>query len=124
MRDFNRLGKPTPTTPSTLMECTVCYDIVHPDCLPDAGQGGLVSEDLPNSWECPQCCESGRHLDYRPRHFKARARKISVSSGASSAPTTDSERATTPSKRSRPDPIEVGKRGLLLIELNIKRLII
>ncbi|XP_046416749.1 jmjC domain-containing histone demethylation protein 1-like [Neodiprion fabricii] len=100
------MGKPTPSTPSTLMECTVCYDIVHPDCLTDSGQGGTASEDLPNSWECPQCCESGRHLDYRPRHFKARARKISVSSGASSAPTTDSERATTPSKRSRPDPNE------------------
>lgn len=100
-------GKPTPTAPSSLVECSICFDIVHPECIGLDPQTITVSDDLPNSWECPECCESGRNLDCRPRQPKARARKLSVSSAASSAPTTDSERATTPSKRSRPDPSDV-----------------
>ncbi|XP_012276970.1 jmjC domain-containing histone demethylation protein 1 [Orussus abietinus] len=100
------MGKPTPVTPSSLLECSVCFDIIHPECVGLDPQRIATSEDLPNSWECPQCCESGRNLDYRPRQPKARARKISVSSAASSAPTTDSERATTPSKRTRPHATE------------------
>ncbi|CAL1689146.1 unnamed protein product [Lasius platythorax] len=100
------MGKPVPTAPSNLMECSMCFDIVHPECIGLDSEEITVNDDLPNSWECPQCCERGRNLDYRPRQPKARARKLSVSSAASSAPTTDSERAMTPSKRSRPDPTE------------------
>ncbi|KAM0725100.1 JmjC domain-containing histone demethylation protein 1 [Formica fusca] len=100
------MGKPVPTAPSNLMECSMCFDIVHPECIGLDSEEITVNDDLPNSWECPQCCERGRNLDYRPRQPKARARKLSVSSAASSAPSTDSERAMTPSKRSRPDPTE------------------
>lgn len=51
---------------------------------------GYINEDLPNSWECPMCCKSGKNTDYRPRHFRARQkssdmRRMSVSSDASSA---------------------------------------
>ncbi|XP_071566399.1 jmjC domain-containing histone demethylation protein 1 [Temnothorax nylanderi] len=99
-------GKPFPTTPSTLMECSICFDIVHPECIGLNSKEVTVNDDLPNSWECPQCCEQGRNLDYRPRQQRGRTRKLSVSSAASSAPTTDSERAMTPSKRSRLDPNE------------------
>jgi hypothetical protein len=28
---------------------------------------GISNEDLPNSWECPSCCESGKNADYRVR---------------------------------------------------------
>lgn len=53
--------------PSSLMECSICYDISHPDCshklTPNVS--GLVNEDLPNSWECPRCCESGKNADYK-----------------------------------------------------------
>ncbi|KAK9305490.1 hypothetical protein QLX08_003504 [Tetragonisca angustula] len=98
------MGKPTPTAPSSLVECSICFDIVHPECIGLDPQTITVSDDLPNSWECPKCCESGRNLDCRPRQLKARARKLSVSSAASSAPTTDSERDATPSKRSRSNP--------------------
>ncbi|XP_015117813.1 jmjC domain-containing histone demethylation protein 1 [Diachasma alloeum] len=100
------MGKPTPVTPSTLMECSICFDIVHPACVGIDPQRLTINEDIPNSWECPSCCQSGRNVDHRPRPPKNRVRKISVSSAASSAPTTDSERATTPSKRARPDPAE------------------
>ncbi|XP_011645810.1 jmjC domain-containing histone demethylation protein 1-like, partial [Pogonomyrmex barbatus] len=99
-------GKPFPTIPSTLMECSICFDIVHPECIGLNSKEITVNDDLPNSWECPQCCEQGRNLDYRPRQPRGRTRKLSVSSAASSAATTDSERAMTPSKRSRHDPNE------------------
>jgi len=61
--------------PSALMECSVCYEIAHPDCAlsqldgtEDAADAkGIVNEDLPNSWECPSCCRSGKNYDYKVR---------------------------------------------------------
>lgn len=63
--------------PSTLMECSVCYEIAHPDCAQKAcekeGEGsqlnGVVNEDLPNSWECPFCCISGKNTDYKVNFY-------------------------------------------------------
>ncbi|XP_060533055.1 jmjC domain-containing histone demethylation protein 1-like isoform X2 [Cylas formicarius] len=78
---------------SSLMECSVCYEIAHPACVqrlcPDFT--GYINEDMPNSWECPLCCKLGKNTDYRPRHFRARQkssdilRRTSISSDASSA---------------------------------------
>lgn len=59
---------------------------------------GVVNEDLPNSWECPFCCISGKNTDYKvnfhfvaineinlliplslqPRHFRARQKSSEV----------------------------------------------
>ncbi|XP_055550726.1 jmjC domain-containing histone demethylation protein 1 [Wyeomyia smithii] len=82
--------------PSSLMECSVCYEISHPDCAQRLAPeiGGIVNEDLPNSWECPTCCKSGKNTDYRPRHFRARQksseiRRMSVSSDAASVHNAD-----------------------------------
>ncbi|XP_046386449.1 jmjC domain-containing histone demethylation protein 1-like isoform X1 [Ischnura elegans] len=78
-------------SPSTLMECSICYEIVHPDCVqkvcPDSE--GIVNEDLPNSWECPKCCKDGKNVEYKPRHFRARQkstdiRRMSIGSDTSS----------------------------------------
>ncbi|CAH2052035.1 unnamed protein product, partial [Iphiclides podalirius] len=71
--------------PSTLRECSVCYSIVHPGCVPPGGQ---LNEDLPNSWECPTCTTMGLNHDYKPRHFRARQkssdlRRVSVGSDVS-----------------------------------------
>lgn len=78
--------------PSSLMECSVCYEIAHPSCVQRLcpNVSGIVNEDMPNSWECPACCKSGKNTDYRPRHFRARQkssdmRRMSISSDASSA---------------------------------------
>lgn len=78
--------------PSSLMECSVCYEIAHPTCVQRLcpNVSGVVNEDMPNSWECPICCKSGKNTDYRPRHFRARQkssdmRRMSISSDASSA---------------------------------------
>lgn len=56
--------------PSSLMECSVCYEIAHPDCAQEAigsaqKTAGIVNEDLPNSWECLSCCVSGKNTDYK-----------------------------------------------------------
>ncbi|XP_026755018.1 jmjC domain-containing histone demethylation protein 1 isoform X2 [Galleria mellonella] len=71
--------------PSSLRECSVCYSIVHPGCVPPGGQ---LNEDLPNSWECPTCTTMGLNHDYKPRHFRARQkssdlRRVSVGSDVS-----------------------------------------
>jgi len=52
-----------------LMECNVCWNIVHPHCLreayPQTANDGVINNDLPNSWECPRCCDAGA-----PRNVK------------------------------------------------------
>lgn len=76
---------------SSLMECSVCYEIAHPECVQRLCQPqftGYINEDMPNSWECPLCCKLGKNTDYRPRHFRARqksseVRRMSISSDAS-----------------------------------------
>ncbi|XP_060863538.1 jmjC domain-containing histone demethylation protein 1 isoform X5 [Metopolophium dirhodum] len=80
------IQKAAKDTPSQLMECSVCFEIVHPDCLlkqPIYTNNGTYNEDLPNSWECPKCCKEGK--ESKPRHFRARQkssdiRRTSVSS--------------------------------------------
>lgn len=67
--------------PSSLMECSVCYEITHSECAIAAATNfsstdrlkelsgdttkGIVNADLPNSWECPSCCRSGKNNDYK-----------------------------------------------------------
>lgn len=44
---------------TSLMECSQCWEILHPDCINAKYPGieGNVNEDLPNSWECPKCVQ-------------------------------------------------------------------
>lgn len=53
--------------PSSLMECSVCYEISHPECAQRVAPTiqGVNNDDLPNSWECPSCCMSGKNNDYK-----------------------------------------------------------
>jgi len=44
--------QPPADVESGLLECLLCYDIVHPACVP--GTGERLTR-LPNSWECPKC---------------------------------------------------------------------
>ena len=49
---------------SNLMECGICWEIVHPNCLKKKHENlesdGIINEDLPNSWKCPKCCCDGK----------------------------------------------------------------
>ncbi|XP_035709245.1 jmjC domain-containing histone demethylation protein 1 isoform X2 [Folsomia candida] len=51
------------TTLSTLMECSICWKIVHPICIGHKSNPqviAIVNDDLPNSWECPLCLDTSR----------------------------------------------------------------
>lgn len=53
--------------PSALLECAVCYEIAHPDCVQIHAPNyqGTINDDLPNSWECPLCCKAGKNSGYK-----------------------------------------------------------
>ena len=44
-----------PDEPPNLYECTVCLEIVHPQCVEKTVGLGKVNKDLSNSWECAKC---------------------------------------------------------------------
>uniref|UniRef100_A0A674BT37 [histone H3]-dimethyl-L-lysine(36) demethylase n=1 Tax=Salmo trutta TaxID=8032 RepID=A0A674BT37_SALTR len=48
--------EPVDASPSstTLMECSNCAQIAHPDCIKVPGEG-RINKDLPSCWECPKC---------------------------------------------------------------------
>ncbi|KAJ3603647.1 hypothetical protein NHX12_028392 [Muraenolepis orangiensis] len=43
-----------------LMECSICNEIVHPNCLKVSDATGVVNDELPNCWECPKCSHAGK----------------------------------------------------------------
>ena len=55
------------------MECGICNELVHPECFREQNSHieheGAINEDLPNSWECPKCCEAGKQGQIRVCHF-------------------------------------------------------
>ena len=57
-------GENSEESVSALMECGICWEIVHPNCFKQKNENiegdGVVNEDLPNSWECPKCCQDGK----------------------------------------------------------------
>ncbi|XP_068245730.1 lysine-specific demethylase 2A-like isoform X2 [Palaemon carinicauda] len=61
------IQKPLPNVPNSLFECCVCYKVSHLSCLSNKFENvdGIVNEDLPNSWECPECVKEGYNKDYK-----------------------------------------------------------
>ncbi|XP_038555005.1 lysine-specific demethylase 2A [Micropterus salmoides] len=49
-------GESEESNPSahSLMECSVCSQIAHRQCIKDPGEG-KINKDLPSCWECPKC---------------------------------------------------------------------
>ena len=56
------------------MECGICNELVHPECFREQNSHieheGAINEDLPNSWECPKCCEAGETRTDQGRSFR------------------------------------------------------
>ncbi|KAJ6652139.1 hypothetical protein lerEdw1_013179 [Lerista edwardsae] len=46
----------------SLMECTICNEIVHPGCLKMGIAEGVINNEIPNCWECPKCKREGKSL--------------------------------------------------------------
>ncbi|XP_059499217.1 F-box/LRR-repeat protein 19-like isoform X2 [Stegostoma tigrinum] len=44
----------------SLMECTICNEIVHPGCLKVCAADGVINDEIPNCWECPRCQLEGK----------------------------------------------------------------
>uniref|UniRef100_UPI00398F58EF F-box/LRR-repeat protein 19-like n=1 Tax=Pristiophorus japonicus TaxID=55135 RepID=UPI00398F58EF len=44
----------------SLMECTICNEIVHPGCLKVCDAEGVINDEIPNCWECPKCHQEGK----------------------------------------------------------------
>ncbi|XP_041092684.1 F-box/LRR-repeat protein 19 [Polyodon spathula] len=44
----------------SLMECTICNEIVHPRCLKMSKAEGIINDEIPNCWECPKCNKEGK----------------------------------------------------------------
>uniref|UniRef100_A0A673FWG0 [histone H3]-dimethyl-L-lysine(36) demethylase n=1 Tax=Sinocyclocheilus rhinocerous TaxID=307959 RepID=A0A673FWG0_9TELE len=45
----------------TLMECSECAQITHPECIKVPGEG-IINKDLPSCWECPKCVQ-GKNIE-------------------------------------------------------------
>merc|ERR1719334_2561072 len=82
---------------TTLMECGICWEILHPKCLfaklridPAAyshlSEGGNINQELPNSWACPKCCLQGKGGSLKPRILKQGGRGRSSSGSRASSP--------------------------------------
>ncbi|XP_073491860.1 F-box/LRR-repeat protein 19 [Aquarana catesbeiana] len=44
----------------SLMECTICNEIVHPGCIKMGKAEAVINTEIPNCWECPRCKREGR----------------------------------------------------------------
>uniref|UniRef100_A0A673A522 [histone H3]-dimethyl-L-lysine(36) demethylase n=1 Tax=Sphaeramia orbicularis TaxID=375764 RepID=A0A673A522_9TELE len=73
-------GESEESNPSThtLMECSICSQIAHRQCIKEPGEG-KVNKDLPSCWECPKCyqgkgseSEQKQSLERSPRMLSAR----------------------------------------------------
>ncbi|CAH1801472.1 unnamed protein product [Owenia fusiformis] len=59
----------------TVLECGICWEIFHPECFKDKHEDlkdkeGVINEDLPNSWECPKCCNEGLQGQIAPSRMR------------------------------------------------------
>ncbi|KAH9514989.1 Lysine-specific demethylase 2B [Bulinus truncatus] len=110
----NQEGQSNPNDPEDisclLMECGICWEIVHPSCLQkkyeNLDMDGFVNEDLPNSWECPKCCNEGKQGQLKPRVRPGSTKKIKVEEHRLSA---DSDGLQEDEPLSPMSPVE-GKR--------------
>ncbi|KAG1701334.1 Lysine-specific demethylase 2B [Nymphon striatum] len=75
-KDGCQKGNENEPESTSLMECSQCWEILHPECINVKYPGieGNVNEDLPNSWECPKCVqkteETGSSGAVKPRSMK------------------------------------------------------
>ncbi|XP_044871664.1 F-box/LRR-repeat protein 19-like [Mauremys mutica] len=44
----------------SLMECSICNEIVHPACLQMGKAEAVINNEIPNCWECPKCKREGK----------------------------------------------------------------
>ncbi|KAG5263503.1 hypothetical protein AALO_G00265540 [Alosa alosa] len=89
----------------TLMECSACAKITHPECLKEPIEG-VIDKDLPSYWKCPKCVQEKKTESASSSSSDDEEDKSTALEGArvSSAP---------PAKRAHREGIGVreGRRG-------------
>uniref|UniRef100_A0A8C3A0V1 Lysine demethylase 2B n=1 Tax=Cyclopterus lumpus TaxID=8103 RepID=A0A8C3A0V1_CYCLU len=98
-----------------LMECSICNEIVHPNCLKVKDSNGVVNDELPNCWECPKCNHAGKTgkvTKGSPSSLQSKPR-LSEDGGrlSQSQSTTSEERGLRRSGQSQQAATENGGRG-------------
>uniref|UniRef100_A0A8B9K4H2 [histone H3]-dimethyl-L-lysine(36) demethylase n=1 Tax=Astyanax mexicanus TaxID=7994 RepID=A0A8B9K4H2_ASTMX len=74
-------GDTEPT--QTLMECSECAQITHPECIMVPGEG-VINKDLPSCWECPKCVQEKNTELLRQRTLeRSAAVRAALSKGTS-----------------------------------------
>ncbi|XP_046705629.1 lysine-specific demethylase 2A isoform X1 [Silurus meridionalis] len=81
----------------TLMECTECGQITHPECITVPGEG-VINKDLPSCWECPKCVHD-KNTESSSSNSEEESKSTVMTSSATSAP---------PAKRAYREGIGVG----------------
>lgn len=82
----------------TLMECTICSQIAHRQCIKEPGEG-KINKDLPSCWECPKC-------------YQGKGSGSESSSDEESAESESSGTSQPPSKLAYRDAVsEAARRG-------------
>ncbi|EDL17580.1 F-box and leucine-rich repeat protein 19, isoform CRA_d [Mus musculus] len=93
----------------SLMECTICNEIVHPGCLKMGKAEGVINSEIPNCWECPRCTQEGRTSKVkggRERHLKKKPKP----------PIASAEGPAVPSPSPQREKLERFKRMCQLLE--------
>nr|CAD7199078.1 unnamed protein product [Timema douglasi] len=62
------------SSPSLLMECILCMDIVHRNCaaIQCRDHHGIVYNEMPSFWKCPKCCKEGGTIDHKLQRLQMR----------------------------------------------------
>lgn len=55
-----------------LMECRLCAEIVHPECVDVEEDSYRIVSDINNCWECPKCCTASENVSTRTDEFDDR----------------------------------------------------
>ncbi|XP_062956015.1 F-box/LRR-repeat protein 19 isoform X5 [Cynocephalus volans] len=79
----------------SLMECTICNEIVHPGCLKMGKAEGVINAEIPNCWECPRCTQEGRTNKVkggRERHLKKKPKPTLASAEGPAVPSPSPQR--------------------------------
>ncbi|XP_016349630.1 F-box/LRR-repeat protein 19-like [Sinocyclocheilus anshuiensis] len=115
----------------SLMECTICNEIIHPSCLKMGKAEGIINDEIPNCWECPKCHKEGKTSKIkgaRDKHLKKqKAKPNSSDSSEANGPNSSSggghgsstAQASTPSQDQRShhrEKLERFKRMCQLLE--------
>ncbi|KAI4819652.1 hypothetical protein KUCAC02_004892 [Chaenocephalus aceratus] len=120
-------GESDESNPSThsLMECSVCSQIVHRQCNKEPGEG-KINKDLPSCWECPNVTMEKTQAQSLPAMRRVESRRAQPLCHRSNAPHREgigvgARRGTRSGSSSRPTAPPPSQKLLLQHQQNRQR---